>query len=119
MCRLRVSKILSLLSTLKRDSITILADILKAVSLSKSSRKMAIVYKANLNFERIKRYLDFLIATGLIENIAPLNESESYRITVKGREFLEGYSRLVNSLKTTATGEALEVSGKAALVSPT
>ena len=111
-------KILSLLSTLKRDSITILADILRAMSLSKPSKKMALVYRANLNFERIGKYLDFLATAGLIVKTTAANESESYRISSKGREFLVGYSRLIDSLKTSAIA-AVDSKDEAEFVSPT
>lgn len=82
----------------KRDPITILADILKSFSGSKASRKMAIVYKANLNFIRIGKYLDVLIATGMVQANSE-NENMSYSITDRGREFLATYEKLKNSLK--------------------
>jgi predicted transcriptional regulator len=92
---------LSAISNPKRDSITILADILKSLTGSSASRKMSIVYKANLNFVRIRKYLDILIATGMIEEILA-NGYSSYRITDRGREFLFGYERLKDSLKMPA-----------------
>jgi len=95
----RVQAFLSLISDVKRDSITILADILKALNLSKPTRKMSLVYKANLNFERIKRYLDLLLTAGLVEMTVSADHVVSYRITNKGREFLIGYECLVDSLK--------------------
>ncbi len=91
---------MSLISTMKRDSITILADILKTLELSPSATKTRIVYRANLNFERIRKYLRLLLATGHIEIIKSKHGSTHYKITDKGREFLMGYERLMGALKT-------------------
>jgi len=89
---------LSIVSTSKRDSITILADILRSLIHSKKARKMSIVYKANLNFIRIGKYLDVLIATGMVEAISE-KETLLYSITERGREFLLTYEKLRESLK--------------------
>jgi predicted transcriptional regulator len=59
---------------------------------------MSIVYKANLNFIRVGRYLDILIATGMIEKMST-NDSVFYSITDRGREFLVNYGKLKESLK--------------------
>jgi len=92
---------LSVIPTSKRDSITILADILKSFTGSSASRKMSIVYKSNLNFVRIRKYLDILITTGMIEAI-PARENVRYRITDRGREFLLRYERLKDLLQMPA-----------------
>jgi predicted transcriptional regulator len=97
---------LSIVSTSKRDSITILADILRSLTDSKKARKMSIVYKANLNFIRIGKYLNVLIATGMIETITE-KETLLYRITERGRDFLLTYEKLKESLKMPEiTGQA-------------
>jgi len=77
---------------------TIIADILRALASSRAAKKMSIVYKTNLNFERINRYLDFLVLTEHIEVIPSLKGNVSYRITDKGRQFLTRYERLMGSL---------------------
>jgi predicted transcriptional regulator len=101
-----LSPILSIVSTSKRDSITILADILRSLTDAKKARKMTIVYKANLNFIRIGKYLDVLTATGMIETIRE-KETLLYRITERGREFLLTYEKLKDSLKMPEiTGQA-------------
>ena len=89
---------MSVVSASKRDSITILADILRSFSDSKASRKMSIVYKANLNFIRIGKYLDILIATGMVE-VTSASNNVSYTITDRGREFLATYEKLKTWLK--------------------
>ena len=60
---------------------------------------MGMVYGSNINYERLGKYLDLLVATGLVE----LTDSEEtlYGITRKGQEFLVGYDRLTESLKIT------------------
>ena len=90
--------LLSIISTSKRDSITILADILRSLSNCKKARKMTIVYKSNLNFIRIRRYLDILVTTGMVE-VTNDRDNILYNITERGREFLLNYERLKESLK--------------------
>jgi predicted transcriptional regulator len=79
---------------------TILADILRALTTSEYSRKMFVVYKANLNFKRINRYLRILLNTGMVQAISSEDESALYRITDRGREFLAGFDKLKNSLNS-------------------
>ena len=81
----------------KRDSISILAAILRTLTKSGPSKKMSMVYGSNINYERLGKYLDLLVATGLVE----LTDYEEtlYGITRKGQEFLVGYDRLNESLK--------------------
>jgi predicted transcriptional regulator len=83
----------------KRDSITIIADILRALADGRSAKKMSVVYKSNLNFDRIGKYLDLLVATDHIEIVTSERGRDSYRITPKGREFLSQFERLVDSLR--------------------
>lgn len=51
--------------------------------------KTEIVYKANLNFKRVKKYLAYLEEKGLIEN-----SRLGYRTTEKGEEFLRDYQKM-------------------------
>ncbi len=99
---------LSLVSNLKRDSITIIADILKALLLGRSAGKMAIVYKANMNFDRIKKYLDLLVVTGHVEIIKSDRGSNFYKITEKGREFLTRYEGLMSSFRIPGASRRLD-----------
>jgi predicted transcriptional regulator len=62
---------------------------------------MSIVYKSNLNFIRIGKYLDILITAGMVEATTE-NESRLYSITERGREFLHTYERLRQALRTPA-----------------
>jgi len=51
--------------------------------------KTEIVYKANLNFKRVKRYLSYLEEKALIENAGL-----EYKTTEKGEEFLRDYQKM-------------------------
>jgi predicted transcriptional regulator len=73
---------------LRRDKIDIIADILK-VALS-GAKKTHIVYKANLNFTVLKRYVIRLEENGLLMKI----DGGHYMTTEKGSQFLEQYTKL-------------------------
>jgi len=73
---------------LRRDKIDIIADILK-VTLH-GAKKTHIVYKANLNFTIIKKYIIRLEEHGLLMKI----DGGHYMTTQKGSQFLEQYMKL-------------------------
>ncbi|RZN42971.1 MAG: hypothetical protein EFT35_01345 [Methanophagales archaeon ANME-1-THS] len=77
----------------RRGKLEIIADILSATL--KGAKKTELVYKANINFTRIERYLTYLMEIGLIEQI-----HGEYRITEKGREFLRDYQNVKEQLVT-------------------
>jgi predicted transcriptional regulator len=70
----------------KRSRVTITIDILEATLTPQ--KKMKIMYIANLNYIRFKRYLKDFLTKGFIE---PVNDEEGngrYRITQKGKILL-------------------------------
>jgi predicted transcriptional regulator len=69
---------------MRRNNLDICADILQ-VSQS-GAKKTHIVYKANLNFMIVKKYLSNLIEKGFIEK-----NDKLYFTTNKGINFLESY----------------------------
>ena len=71
----------------RRGKLEIMADVLSAAR--KGARKTEIVYKANLNFNRVERYLLHLEENGLIENTGAL-----YTTTDKGRKFLHDFQQM-------------------------
>jgi predicted transcriptional regulator len=73
---------------LRRDKIEIIADILK-VALH-GAKKTHIVYKANLNFNVLKKYIVRLEENGLLMQI----NGGQYITTQKGSQFLEQYMKL-------------------------
>lgn len=77
----------------RRGRLEIIAAVLSVTR--NGSRKTEIVYKTNLNFARLDRYLLYLKEKELIEN------SESiYKTTEKGEEFLRDYQTIEELLLT-------------------
>jgi len=74
---------------MRRNDLDICADILKVSKAG--AKKTHIVYRANLNFRIVKKYLNRLINNGfLIDG----SNSGIYVTTGKGSDFLEQYARL-------------------------
>ena len=78
------------MSSKRRSEIEISADILKVAVAG--VKKSHIVYRANLNFEVVKRYLKRLNDAGLID--LPSVESRLFRTTRKGREYIDQFENL-------------------------
>jgi predicted transcriptional regulator len=74
---------------MRRNDLDICADILKVSKIG--AKKTHIVYRANLNFRIVKKYLNRLIDNGFLNDGS---DSGIYVTTGKGSEFLEQYSRL-------------------------
>jgi len=89
----------------KRDSISILAAILRTLTKSGPSKKMSMVYGSNINYERLGKYLDLMVTTGLVELTS--SEDTLYGITKKGREFLGGYDRLAEALNISGANKGV------------
>jgi predicted transcriptional regulator len=76
-----------------RTRLEILASILNVSQ--HSPLKTHIMYKANLSHMQLEKYLRFLIAKGLLEELSdPERGGRFYQITEKGTEFLRDYARL-------------------------
>ncbi len=67
----------------------IIADILQ--SAKSGIKKTEIMFKADLNFIQLNRYLPLLLEKGLI---VKNNEQRMYKTTKKGLDFLEKYKEL-------------------------
>jgi predicted transcriptional regulator len=67
---------------------------------SQGARKTHIMYRANLSYDQLNEYLSFLLGNGLIEKRADTEYEGTvvYKVTQKGRQFLEKYSRLQDIL---------------------
>jgi predicted transcriptional regulator len=74
----------------KRSDIEVSADILK-VTLNEA-KKSHIVYKANLNFQLVKKHLDHLINSGLIAGSS--SRSRVFMTTDKGVEYIKHFEDL-------------------------
>jgi predicted transcriptional regulator len=80
-----------------RGKLEIMADV---VNLSTSGiKKTHIMYKANLSYDQINRYLRELLKLGFIE-IAINEGTVIYRATEKGRLFLHYYNMMRKTMNT-------------------
>ena len=89
----------------KRDKLDILLGILEIANVP--IKKTHILYKANINFYQLTRYLDLLLGLGMLEQIT--EPFSGYRITEKGRQMLHlfnlgeldtAYDHKMNLLRT-------------------
>ena len=79
----------------KRDKFDI---ILKILNLARTPvRKTHILYKANINFYQLRRYVDLLIGVAMIEEIE--SPFRGYRITEKGIQFIKMFEQETNILQ--------------------
>ena len=67
-----------------RDRISIIAAILEAAN--SGSTKTRIMFKANLSFMLLEKYLNVSISSGLMSVEGP-----TYKLTIHGREYLKQY----------------------------
>jgi len=74
-----------------RTRVEILATILKVAG--GGNLKTHIMYKANLSYRQLERYLNFLETNGLLARILD-NETLTFQVTEKGKEFLTDYARI-------------------------
>jgi len=76
----------------RRSQFEIYLDILKAVAEGKQ-KPTHIMYRANLSWTRLKKYLDFLIVQGLLKET--VNESATiFTLTQKGKDVIGYYRRI-------------------------
>lgn len=72
----------------RRGPTEIIAEILATAS-DMGTTKTSLVYRTNMNFLRIKKYLDLLIGKQLLECLE-FNSHLIYRTTRKGQDALKG-----------------------------
>jgi len=85
----------------RRHRLEVIACILREAL--NGATKTRLVYRANLNFKILSKYLDFLISRGLIEHkrTGTLNY---YQTTTKGRIWLALYERMLSLLRNCEHG---------------
>lgn len=76
---------------MKRNNLDICADMLRVSRIG--AKKSHLVYKANLNFLIVKKYLNRLVDNGLLDH-----SGDRFYITNKGSEFLDRYDTMVAPL---------------------
>ena len=77
----------------KRTRLEVVRDLLKILTEHKEVKITHLIYKSNLSNNSIKPYIEDLIKNNLIEN-SIINERRLFKITQKGREFLEDFNRM-------------------------
>jgi predicted transcriptional regulator len=70
-----------------RTRLQIIADMLSVVNDNEGARRTQVMYQANLSYRLLRRYLDEIVESGLVE----CNEDHCYELTPKGLEFLERF----------------------------
>jgi predicted transcriptional regulator len=75
----------------RRGRLEIIADVLLVAR--RGAKKTQIVYKANLNFKMVEKYLPYLEGKGLIENTC-----REYTTTEKGKKYLRVYKEMEEQL---------------------
>ena len=76
----------------RRDKMKIIEDILKAADDPMGAKKTHLVYGANLNFNRLEKYLALLLEKELLEK---REEPEvRYYLSMKGRDFMKQVKQL-------------------------
>jgi len=76
----------------RRSHLGIIADILSEAL--GDANKTRIMYRANLNFLRAKKYFDELSKMGLMEKVNSVDGGIVYRTTERGRELLRALKKV-------------------------
>jgi predicted transcriptional regulator len=80
----------------RRDKLRIIAQILETAK--EPTLKTQIMYRANLSFEQLNEYLEFMTNLDLLEKFA-VRRKELYRATRKGAEFATRYTEITQLLR--------------------
>jgi len=75
----------------RRTEFEIIKEILEVARFG--AKKTEIVYKTNLTFTRVNRYLKYLLEKGLIKK-----EDDYWKTTEKGLEFIVNFHRLTRHI---------------------
>ena len=82
----------------RRSSIDILHDILKLCE-NGGIKKTAIMYRGNLSYDQLRRYLTVLTRQGIVTR----NDAGNYQVTAKGKDTLRRVSTVVGVLSDLRT----------------
>ncbi len=58
-----------------------------------NTRKTRIMYKSNLSYSQLQKYLALLVSIGLLEK-ENFEGTDFFKVTQKGDEFLKGYQQI-------------------------
>jgi predicted transcriptional regulator len=81
----------------RRGEIEIMRDILEACL--RGANKTKIVYRSNLNFSRLEKYLELLLNLGFISVVDKPERNVAYRTTDAGLNFINGCLKVQKSLE--------------------
>lgn len=86
-------------SSSHRGRLDIIADMLDASH--GGVKKTYLMYRCNLSFRQLKRYLSFMLKTGLLHMVILDDDSNPglFKVTDKGRKFLKAYMSLKGLMK--------------------
>ena len=87
-------------------------DIIAAILISamnKWATKTQIMYKANLSFKQLQKYMKFLMSSGLIR-VSDTNRGRHFRTTPKGIRFLKDYEKICSYFQSITEEELYEES---------
>ena len=80
----------------KRSHMEIMATILLLCQ-NDPTQKNPIMYRCNLSFKQLQKYLEFLIHIGFL-GVKNVNDKDFYQITEKGQNFLKEFQNVKNLL---------------------
>jgi len=76
----------------RRDKLHIVTEILEISK--RGALKTEVMYRANLSFTQLNEYLGFMLRIGLLERVERTGDRTVYKITSKGRDFIERYNEI-------------------------
>jgi len=76
-----------------RSRLEIVSAILSMCRANSNTRKTRIMYKSNLSYSQLQRYLALLVSIGLLEK-ENVEGTEFFKLTKKGDEFLKEYQQI-------------------------
>jgi len=80
----------------KRGRLEIIYEILSICR--KPINKTSILYKCNLSFSQLQKYMEYLFSHNLLKSIKE-KQKEYYHVTDKGRTYMEEYEKLTDLFK--------------------
>jgi predicted transcriptional regulator len=90
-------------SRTRRTQVDIIVRILTVASEGEEPTKTALVYRSNLNFTLVQKYIALLRRKGLLEMDKSRYGSTTYKITKKGSEALEALRSAIGLVFEEAT----------------
>jgi len=68
-----------------------------------ATQKTRIMYKSNLSYEQLQKYIKFLVSINFLEEIEKDGKT-FYQTNESGKKFIDAYRSLMNMLRTNKTG---------------